>query len=426
MAQDRLRIVFVGHVDHGKSTLIGRLLCDTGSVPPDRLEALRGAPRPEGREVELAHLVDHLREEREQEFTLDTAQVFFRTADREYVVIDAPGHREFLRNMLTGASQADAAVLVVDASRGVEEQTRRHAFLLSLLGVAPCLVAVNKMDLAGFAEPRFREVVAAAARCLRSVRLPGAVAVPVSARLGDNVVAPSPRMPWHGGSTLLGVLEALRIPREVAHPLRFCVQDVYRFDGRRLVAGRVESGALDAGDWVAVLPEGTRTEVLSIERFQSGRTTAEAGECVGLTLPEQVAIRRGQVLCDPQAIPPVVSRLRVRVFWMGDEPLRRDERVCLRVVTQETACRVEAVERRVDTASLEVLEEHAETLGTTEVGELALALDTPLVVEPFASCPPLGRVVLERSGSVAGAGILIGPEPGGLPGGKAPYAPTDP
>ena len=411
MAMDRLRIAFVGHVDHGKSTLIGRLLYDTGSIPPDRMEQVRLASASQGSDVEFAYLVDQLHEEREQAMTIDTAQLFFRTVEREYVVIDAPGHREFLKNMLTGASQADAAVLIVDASQGIGEQTRRHAFLLSLLGIRRCAVAVNKMDLVGYAEARFLEVRGAAQAVAENAGLACVASIPISARLGDNVVGRSAQMPWYRGPSLLDALAKVPVVRDGTLPLRFCVQDVYRFDGRRIVAGRVLSGNVSADDHVVILPEERSAQVLAIERFHSARTVAEAGECIGLTLPDEIPARRGQVLCDPSGLPGVASELNTRLFWMSHDPLSKGERLTLRLSTQETECQATRIRRRIDSASLDVLEEDAALLGDAEVGELDLALSSPLVTEPFSRMPPLGRVVLERNGHIVGAGVVTGLTP---------------
>jgi len=406
MASERLRIAFVGHVDHGKSTLIGRLLCDTGSIPPDRVEEARAAAESQGRGMELAHLLDQLREEREQARTIDTAQLLVRTVGRDYAVIDAPGHREFLRNALSGASQADAAVLVVDASQGIGEQTRRHAILLSLLGIRRCIAAANKMDLVGWSETRFGEMREAIGELLAKAGLDGAACVPACATLGDNVAARSGRMPWYGGPSLLEALAAIPAARDAERPLRFCVQDVYAFDGRRIAAGRMESGMLGPGSPVVILPEGRVAQVLSIERFASARTIAEAGECVGLTLPEDVPVRRGQVLCDPQDVPRLASELAVRLFWASPGPLRRGERLVGRLATQEAECRVRRIRRRIDSASLDVLEEDAERLEEAEVGDVDLALSPPLVAEAFSAMPPLGRLVLEREGRTAAAGTV--------------------
>ena len=409
MDRDRLKLAFLGHVDHGKSTLIGRLLYDTGSVPPDRMEQVRQASIEQGHDTEFAYLVDHLREEREHSMTIDTAQLFFRAADRDVVVIDAPGHREFLKNMLTGASQAHAAVLLVDAAQGLAEQTQRHAFLLTLLGIRHCLVVVNKMDLVDFAQARFLELCEDVGEFATAIGLEPLAFVPISALRGDNVVNPSDRLPWYGGLTVLEAIDGIEAGQDTQRPLRFCVQDVYAFDGRRIAAGRVESGTLDAGDPVLVLPDGETAQVLSIERFHSDRGLAEAGESIGVTLPADLALRRGQVLCDPVAAPAVASSLRVRLFWMADEPLALGSRHLLRLATQDTACRVATIRRRIDSSTLDELAHDADRLATTEVGEVELELDQPVVAELSERCQALGRVVLETDDAVAGAGVLMEP-----------------
>lgn len=408
--RDRLKVAIVGHVDHGKSTLIGRLLCDTGSVPPDRMERVRLASQKRGHETELAYLIDHFQEERNGEMTIDTAQVFFETGEREYVIIDAPGHREFLKNMLTGASQAQMAILTVDSREGVGEQTRRHAFLLNLLGLKSCVVAMNKMDLVDFAEARFGQLRQVLKQLLDRVGLECAGCVPISAKLGDNVASRSERMPWYHGPTLLDVLARPHVVRDVDFPTRFCIQDVYSFDGRRIAAGRVETGSLDAGQRLMALPDKLATEVLSIERFLSARTTAEPGECVGLTLPDDFPARRGQVLCDPAALPSLASTLTARLIWMSDQPLEKGDRLALKVATQETACVVEAIRHRIDSSSLDVLEEDAGCLRDTDVGHVQLAAASTMVAELAHQNPSLGRLVLERDGDIAAAGIIIGLE----------------
>ena len=404
----RLKLTFVGHVDHGKSTLIGRLLYDTGSVPPDRMAQIRRISQEQGRDTEFAYLMDHLQEEREQGITIDTAQVFFRTPQREYLIIDAPGHRQFLKNMLTGASQAEVAILMLDANEGVCEQTQRHAFLLTLLGIRQCLVAVNKMDTVGFDEARYEALEEEVMSFFGRIGLEAVAFVPLSAKLGDNVVHPSENMPWYYGPTLLDLVEGISPMPQIALPARFCVQDVYNFDGRRIIAGRVETGTLDAEDEVAILPDGGTAEVQSIERFESENTYAEAGECVGLTLPEDCAVRRGHVLCDPEAPATVTDVLNVQVFWMSPEPMHTGGEYELKIVTQDTRCHVESIRQRIDSSSLDVIAEESATLGETEVAEVTLRTDSPVAVDLCERTPSLGRVVLELSGTVVGAGIVVG------------------
>ncbi|HPD16616.1 MAG TPA: GTP-binding protein [Planctomycetota bacterium] len=407
MPNDRLKVAFLGHVDHGKSTLIGRLLYDTASVPPDQLEQLQSDSAARGLDTEFAFLLDHLREERDDAMTLDTAQAFFYAGDREYVAIDAPGHRELLRNMLTGAWEAQAAVLVVDAQEGPDDQTRRHAFLLSLLGIARCLVAVNKMDLVGFAAEPFEAARGQALALVARVGVTPAAAVPISARQGDNVAIPSDRMPWYRGPTVLEALDGLPGAHAAERPMRFCVQDVYNFDGRRYIAGRVESGTLEAGGRVLLLPQHAEAQVLTIERFMSDRAAAEAGESIAVTLPDELAVQRGQVLCAPNRPPRLARSLTARLFWLAPRPLERGASLTLRLSTQETPCRVTAIARRTDSSSLDILEQEARELAAAEVADVSLETPTALVVEPASENPAFGRLVLESDAQIVGAGLVV-------------------
>lgn len=403
---ERLNVAFLGHVDHGKSTLIGRLLYDTGSVPPDRMELIQHASEAQGLDTEFAFLMDHFREEREHGMTIDTAQVFFHAAERDYVVIDAPGHREFLKNMLTGASQAQAAVLIVDVAQGLGEQTRRHAFLVNFLGIRHVVAVFNKMDLAGFAPERFEAVRGEAEAFLARLGIRPVACIPISARYGDNVVSPSTRTPWYDGPTVIEALDGIQVAGDSALPMRFCVQGVYCFGGPRIVAGRLESGTLAAGDAVLALPDGLATRVETIERFLSERTDAEAGECIGVTLPAEATARRGQVLCSPESPPGLATRLAAHIFWLSDAPLERGATALVRIATQEAPCRIAAIRSRMDSSTLETIESDAARLETTEVGEVELEAATPLVAELARDNPALGRLVLEDNGCVTGAGII--------------------
>src|SRR5437763_7152527 len=232
------KIVFVGHVDHGKSTLIGRILHDTGSLPEGKIEEIKKACAAEGMEFEFAFLLDALLEEQKQNVTIDTTEIPFRTARRRYAIIDAPGHKEFLKNMITGASRADAAILVIGADEGVREQSRRHAFLLSMLGIKQIIVIVNKMDLVDYSEKRFREIEQEYRKFLQGLRLNARTFIPASAKDGENVARSSTKMKWYSAVNILGALDLLEPQKpDTDLPLRFCVQDVYRFEGRRMIDG---------------------------------------------------------------------------------------------------------------------------------------------------------------------------------------------
>ncbi|MCR4404971.1 MAG: GTP-binding protein [Candidatus Acetothermia bacterium] len=411
--RESLRFVLVGHVDHGKSTLIGRLLCDTGALALDRLEEAKAAARALGAEAgaELAFLLDHLQEEREGALTIDTAQSFFSTPARDYVLIDAPGHAEFLRNMLTGASQADAAVLIVDVSRGVQEQTCRHAYLLAFLGVKEVIVALNKMDLVGYAEAPFRRLEGEVEALLQAVGLAPKFSVPISARAGENIASPSSLMGWYRGPSLLEALDALPgpVPPE-DKPFVFPIQDVYDLEGKRVAVGRVEAGVLRPGAKARLLPGGAVVKISSIERFEEQPAAAHPGEAVGVTLegPAPAALARGQVLCPPGAEMAVTTSFEARLFCLAEAGLKKGEELTLRLATQEVPARLEAISARLDSASLEVVERDATVLGSLEAGQARLATAEPLVATRFSDLQPLGRFVLARGEEICAGGIITG------------------
>src|SRR5215471_3064198 len=295
-----VRIVIVGHVDHGKSTLIGRLLCETGSLPDGKLELLRAVSARRGMAFEWSFLLDALQTERDQGITIDTSQIRFRTPARDFVLIDAPGHTEFLRNMITGASQADAALLLVDAAEGVREQTLRHAYLLHLLGIRQVAVIINKMDRVGYDDNRFREIDAEITAHLGGFGLRPAAVIPISARHGDGVVERSAAIEWYRGPTVIEALDGFAPAQPAtALPLRLPVQAVYKFDDRRIVAGRIQSGQIAVGDEIAVAPSGKRAVVRSIEAWPANDTELHAagtGRSVGITLDRPLFIARGEVI----------------------------------------------------------------------------------------------------------------------------------
>src|SRR3982074_469432 len=263
-----VRIVIVGHVDHGKSTLIGRLLHETGSLPAGKVETLKLSSDRRGMPFEWSFLLDALQTERDQGITLDTSQIRFRTASRDIVLIDAPGHAEFLRNMITGASQADAALLLIDAAEGVRDQTRRHGYLLHLLGIHQVAVVINKMDRVGFDEQRFHDIEAEIVDHLSSLGVTATAIIPISARHGDGIAKRTPSIAWHTGPTVLEVLDRFAPARPATElALRIPVQAIYKFDDRRISAGRVETGRIAVGDEVIIMPRGRKARVQTIEAW---------------------------------------------------------------------------------------------------------------------------------------------------------------
>lgn len=407
-ATDRpLPIVIVGHVDHGKSTLIGRLLHDTDSLPDGKLEQLSAISQKRGLSFEWSFLLDALQVERDQGITVDTTQIWFSTAQRRYVIIDAPGHKEFLKSMVSGASRADAAVLVVDAGAGMSEQTRRHAYLLHLLGLTRVIVAVNKMDAVGHDARRFAVVAAESRDYLARIGIAPQAIIPLSARHGDNVAAASAAMGWYEGPTLVAALDALLPqPAAVDRPLRLPVQDVYRFDDRRVAVGRISSGRLQVGDAVKLNPSGRIARVARLEDWNrdTPRLSAIAGQSVSVVLDEEVFAERGQVLSLPDLAPVVAETLAVRLFWLDAQPLRAGARLRLRVATGEAEAIVASIDRLIDIEALQAGPGAA--VERNAVAEARLRLLAPLAVDTHAEHPETGRGVLVADGRVVGGFVV--------------------
>jgi len=408
MQKEYLKFVIVGHIDHGKSTLIGRLFFDTNSLPEGKLEEVKAICDSLGKDLEFAYVMDHLEEERDQGITIDTAQTFFNTEKRNYIIIDAPGHREFTKNMITGASQAEAAILIVDADEGVQEQTRRHAYILGLLGLDQVIVVLNKMDLAGYKQERFDEVKADILEFLRNIDIEPTYVIPISASLGDNVAKKSENMPWYDGLTLLQSLDTFKtVADREKFPLRYPIQDAYNIDGKRIFAGRVEAGVIRKGMEVVVLPSGEETTIVSVEKFlDPDKVEAVAGESTGVTVKHKLFIDRGNVI-STKLSPPIISKeIKGNLFWMDKVPLNKDDKVVFKCATQAVPCTVKAIQRRMDSSTLEIIEEDATTLENREVGEVILSFSTPVIVDNFNDTPELGRFVIEKGFDTAGGGII--------------------
>ena len=408
---DRLKVVFVGHVDHGKSTLIGRIFHDTHSLPDGKVEQIQKAAREEGMEFEYAFLLDALLEEQEQNITIDTTQIQFKTAKRPYVIIDAPGHKEFLKNMITGAASADAAVLLIAANEGVREQSRRHGYLLSLLGIRQVVVAVNKMDLAGFSQQTFNDVVTEYRAFLSKIGLEARTFVPISARNGFNVAARSPGvMPWYDGPSITEMLDQFEPPKKLTElPLRFPVQDVYRFDSRRIIAGRIESGSLKVGDEIVFSPNNKTSTVATIERWEApAGNSAAAGESIGITLTEQIFVERGHVAAHSDSAPIESNRFHARLFWMGRKNLDPGRRYKLKLATQELDAEIVSIDRVIDASTLDTVTGQRTYIAKNDVAEVVIQTRGALVMDNHDRNPILGRFVIMDDRLVSGGGIIFG------------------
>lgn len=409
--REQMNIVIVGHVDHGKSTLVGRLLADTGSIDPAKIAQVRELCARQGKDFEYAFLLDALEAERDQGITIDSARCFFRSASRDYILIDAPGHIEFLKNMISGAARAEAAVLLIDAAEGVQENSRRHGYMLGLLGIRQVVVAVNKLDRVGYDQAVFDRIEAEYRAFLARIELVPAAFVPVSALVGDNLVSASAQTPWYRGPSVLEAVDAFeKAPPLSERPLRFPVQDIYRFnragDTRRIIAGRVTAGRVRVGDEVVFLPSGKKTRIASIEAFSAAaRAEAVAGESTGITMTEQIYVARGDVMAHPDAAPRVSNRVRANVVWLGRRPLRRGRTYKLKMATFSGLCEVERFIEVMDASALTEAG-HPDRVDRHEVAEVVLRLRRPMAADLSHEFAETGRFVLVDGYDVAGGGIV--------------------
>jgi bifunctional enzyme CysN/CysC len=409
---ERIAIVVTGHVDHGKSTIMGRLLADTGSLPDGKLEAVRAHCARTARPFEYAFLLDALKDEQSQGITIDAARIFFSSARRRYVILDAPGHIEFLKNMITGAAHAEAALLVIDAHEGIQENSRRHGYMLSLLGVRQVAVLVNKMDLVNYDEHVFNDIVTSFSEFLKNLDLEPSSFIPVCGRDGDNIATRAASMPWYVGYTVLETLDNFTTDRSaVNRSFRMPVQGVYKFtedgDDRRIVAGTVLTGTISLGDEVVFYPSGKRSRVKTIEAFNSSAPeSAAAGTATGFTLRDQIYVVRGEVAVrSDEPKPKVTSRIRVSLFWLGKEPLGKRNDYVLKLGSARVPVRVEAIQRVMDASTLESIDS-PEQVGRNDVAECVLKLGRPLAFDLAADIPETGRFVLVEDYEIRGGGII--------------------
>ena len=403
-----LRLVIVGHVDHGKSTLVGRLLSDTGSLPDGKLDFVRDICKQQGKEFEFAFLLDALEEEQEQGITIDTSQIFFSTTQRKYVIIDAPGHKEFLKNMVTGAADAEAALLLIDANEGVQEQSRRHGYILKLLGLTQVAVVINKMDLVGYDEKVYNNIKSEYTAFLNSLGVEAREFIPVSAKLGVNIAASKDEMSWYKGPTVLDMVDQFEKKPPPDHlPFRFPVQDVYKFDERRIIAGRIESGKLKTGDRVIFSPSNKQAVVNSIEAWSVPEqpSSATSSESIGFTLDEQIFVERGDVCTLMDQLPIVSTTFDANVFWMGKRNLEKGRKFTLKLNTQEVECEVLEFKKAIDASTLETLTDQ-NYIAKNDVAELTFKTRNPVAFDLFGSVATTGRFVLVDGYDVCGGGII--------------------
>lgn len=409
-ADNPLKIVIVGHVDHGKSTLVGRMLYETDSLEEGKYESVKQTCEKRGVPFEWAFLMDALQAERNQNVTIDTAQIWFETDLRPYVIIDAPGHKEFLKNMVTGAASADSALLLIAADEGVQEQSRRHGHMLSMLGIDQVTVVINKMDLVDYDEDVYDNIVAEYREFLDGIGIEPRQFVPTSAREGDNLTTdPIENMPWWEGQTVVEALDEFDRPEEInERPLRFPIQDIYRFDNRRILAGRIESGQLEKGQELMFTPHQKTANVETIERWSApAPDSAETGESIGITLSKEIFVERGHIASDTDNTPTQTTRFRANLFWLGTEPLEVGEPYKLKLSTIAEECTVTSIERIMDGANLEPIDEERTQINRYDVAEIIIETRRPIALDTAGDHPTIGRFVVVDNNDVAGGGIVV-------------------
>lgn len=414
--REQMSIVIVGHVDHGKSTVVGRLFADTGSLPEGKLESVRKECSRTGKPFEYAFLLDALTDEQDQGITIDTARSFFKTDKRDYILIDAPGHIEFLKNMISGAARAEAAVLVIDAKEGVRENSRRHGYLLSMLGVRQILVVVNKMDLVNRDQTLFLKIEQEFRSFLKGIGAPDPDCfIPASALNGENLTIRSQEMGWYKGPTLLEALDEFqKAPPHLDRPLRFPVQAIYKFtsqgDDRRIIAGRVESGRVKVGDPVFFSPSNKSSVIKSIEAFNATpRQEIGAGWSTGFTLNEEIYITRGELMSHTAAPPLVSTRFRANMIWLGKKPFIKGRDYKLKIHTQAVPVHLHEIKKVVDASDAgKVLEIHE--VGRHDVADVVLETKQPIAFDDITQGEATARFVLVDGYDIAGGGIIISAE----------------
>ena len=411
--KERMNIVIVGHVDHGKSTLVGRLLADTNSLPIGKLEQVKRTCNINSKPFEYAFLLDALKDEQDQGITIDTARIFFKSPKREYIIIDAPGHIEFLKNMISGAARAEAAILLIDAHEGIAENSKRHGYMLSMLGIKQVIVAVNKMDLVNYNEHLFNDIQKNYTNFLSEININPTAFVPVSARDGINITANTGTMSWYTGLTILELIDTFRKEKEEnQNNFRMFVQGVYKFtansDNRRIIAGTVNSGTINVGDEIIFLPSGKKSFIKSIENYgKDNITRASTDEAIGLTLTTQVYVKPTELICRvDEVLPSTTDRFSANIFWMGKSPLEIGKRYKLKIGTNKTDVYVEKIESVLDASALAKSTERNE-VNRHEVAQCIFRTANPISFDLVGELKTTSRFVIVDNYDIAGGGIII-------------------
>ena len=403
---ESIRVVTVGHVDHGKSTLIGRLIYDLGQVQDGKYEELKKVTKKRGMGFEWAFLLDALQTERNQGITIDTTQIFFKTKKRNYIFIDAPGHKEFLRNMITGASSADLAILIVDVEEGIQEQTKKHGYLLKLLGITDVVVVFNKMDKIKFNEQKFLEVKVKLDNFLNKIGVVVNNIIPVSATSGENINNKSTKMNWYKGLNLVQAIDDYEVKKELSSlPFRMPIQDIYKFDDKRIIVGKIESGTLSNKDKLLFSPSNSVATIKTIETWpKNKRDVFQAGECIGIVLNEKNFLEKGDVISHNSNPPNLVNTFEANIFWLSEQKINLSKKYILKLATSEHKITFKKILKVIDTESLDKKEKNI--VKKNDVAEVVINSLSLVTADNFALNPKLGRFSIVDNYSVVGGGII--------------------
>jgi len=348
------KIVIVGHVDHGKSSLIGRLMYELDQVPDGKYEELKKVSEKRGMDFEFAFLLDALQAERDQGITIDTTQIFFKTKKRNYVFIDAPGHKEFIKNMITGAASADIAILIVDVDEGIKAQTKKHAYILKLLGIKKVITLFNKMDKINYDENKYLQVRKQLEEYLTKINIKALNNIPISAKIGDNISTKSKKISWYDGKPLVNVLDNYNCnDNQMDNILRFPVQDIYKFSDKRIIVGRIESGKINLGDELLVMPSNEKVKIKSFEEWPKPKKEYNTGDCLGLTLSDEIFVDKGNIISHPNKPPKLMNTFEANLFWLNDKKMDLSKKYQLKINTGEYTVNIRKVNKIIDTESLE-------------------------------------------------------------------------
>lgn len=406
-----INLVTVGHVDHGKSSIIGRLLVDTNSLPNGKVEAIKRMCEKQSKVFEYAYLLDSLKDEQAQCITIDSARCFFKTSNRRVLLRDAPGHLEFLKNMITGASTADAGLLVIDVSEGMKENTKRHSYLLSLLGIKQIAVIINKMDLISYDEERYKEVKFECEEYLDEIGVKVVKYIPVSAQSGDNIVSKSNNMTWYKGDTLLETIDQFEPQKPNCQlDFRMPLQDIYKFsadnDNRRIFAGTVLTGKAKVGDKIIFYPSEKVSKIKTIESYNvRNKEEVVAGEAIGFTLTDEIYLKRGELACIyNQSKPLVTENILVKIFWLGAEPLRYNKKYYIKCGHSKIEAELVEIKKLFDAENL-ILKTDRKYIEQNHIAECVLKLKNPLAcdIDIFEN----SRVVIVDDYEISGGGLII-------------------